>query len=94
MPIMPAQMRLARHRRAMLDRSEFLDRQGVQFGAEQDGRARRSAVVDRRHAVFSDFRHHLVGSGRCEHLAYPARGFLFFTRQFGMRYFTSTSRLK
>jgi hypothetical protein len=61
MAVVPAHMALAGDFRAMLRRADFLDRQRVQLGAEQNGQARESAVVDDRDAGTSKACHNPVG---------------------------------
>ena len=46
MAVMPAHMSLAGDLAAMLDPGQFLNRQGVKFGAEQNSRSRFRALVD------------------------------------------------
>ena len=81
--VMPAEMRLSGRGGAMGEVGDLLDRQGVEFGPEQDRGARRRTFIHRRDAVPAKIGKDAVGMGGRKERADFARGFFLLPGQLG-----------
>ena len=82
MTIMPAKMALAGDFGAVLTVGDFLDRQRVELGADQHGRAWLGALVDRRDAVAAEFGDDAVRAGRLQEIDDGRGGLALLARDF------------